>query len=49
MFAHFPNAVGVANIQRFASVLRYAPRYVTAGERGAGFAQVARAVLDARA
>ena len=49
MFAHFPHAVGVANIQRFASVLQHAPRYVTAGERGAGFAQVARAVLDARA
>ena len=49
MFARFPTASGVANIQRFASVLQHAPRYVTAGERGAGFAQVARAVLDARA
>ena len=48
MFARFPNAVGVANIRRFAGVLQHAPRYVTAGERGAGFAQVARAVLDAR-
>jgi HAD superfamily hydrolase (TIGR01484 family) len=49
MFARFPTAIGVANIQRFASVLQHAPRYVTTGERGAGFAQVARAVLDARA
>jgi hypothetical protein len=49
MFAHFPNAVGVANIRRFTPVLRHLPTYVSDGERGAGFAQVARAVLDARA
>lgn len=48
MFARFPNSMGVANIQRFVNVLQHAPRYVTTGERGAGFAQVARAVLDAR-
>lgn len=47
MFARFANAVGVANIRRFASVLRHPPRYVTSGERGAGFAQVADAVLAA--
>ncbi len=48
MFARFPHAVGVANIQRFASVLQHPPRYVTERERGAGFAQVAQAVLAAR-
>jgi hypothetical protein len=30
-------------------VLRHLPTYVSDGERGTGFAQVARAVLDARA
>lgn len=49
MFARFPNAVGVANVRRFSSVLRHLPAYVAAGERGIGFAQVAHAVLAARA
>ena len=48
MFRHFPHCVGVANIRRFAHQLTHAPAYVTEGERGAGFAQVARAVLAAR-
>jgi len=48
MFEHFPLAVGVANLQRFAAELRVWPAYITPGERGVGFAQVARAVLAAR-
>ncbi len=48
MFARFPHAVGVANIRRFAHLLQHPPRYVTAGERGAGFAQVANALLAAQ-
>ncbi len=47
MFEAFPHSVGVANVQRFAAQLTYLPRYVTTGVRGAGFAQVARAVLGA--
>ncbi|WP_198314760.1 MULTISPECIES: HAD-IIB family hydrolase [unclassified Acidovorax] len=45
MFEHFPHSVGVANIARFVPQLTHLPRYVTQGERGAGFAEVARAVL----
>lgn len=45
MFEHFPHSVGVANIRRFESQLRVKPRYVTRGERGAGFAEVARRLL----
>lgn len=48
MFGHFPHSVGVANVARFWSQLAHRPRYVTQGERGAGFAEVAQAVLDAR-
>lgn len=48
MFRHFPHSVGVANIARFAATLSDLPRYVTPGERGAGFAQVAQAILQAR-
>lgn len=48
MFQHFPHSVGVANIARFLPQLQYLPRYVTQGERGAGFAEVARAVLSHR-
>lgn len=48
MFEHFAHSVGVANIARFVPQLQHLPRYVTEGERGAGFAEVARAVLAGR-
>ena len=48
MFQHFTHSVGVANIARFVPQLSHLPRYVTQGERGAGFAEVARAVLAGR-
>ncbi len=46
MFKTFANSVGVANIARFVPQLAHLPRYVTRGERGAGFAEVARALLN---
>lgn len=49
MFQHFAHSVGVANIQRFASQLTHPPRYITQGERGTGFAQLARHLLRSRA
>jgi len=49
MFAPFPHSVGVANIARFVPQLQHLPRYVAVGERGQGFAEVARALLEARA
>jgi HAD superfamily hydrolase (TIGR01484 family) len=48
MFGHFPHSVGVANVARFLEQLAHRPRYITAGERGAGFTEMARAVLAAR-
>lgn len=48
MFQHFTHSVGVANIRRFEAQLQYKPRYVTQGERGAGFAEVANALLAQR-
>ena len=48
MFAQLPNSLGVANISKVADKLTYRPRYVTASERGAGFAEVAAAILAAR-
>jgi HAD superfamily hydrolase (TIGR01484 family) len=48
MFERFPHSVGVANIRRFEPKLTALPRYISVGERGAGFAQVAAAVLDSR-
>jgi hypothetical protein len=38
----------VANIARFVPQLTHLPRYVTTGERGAGFAQVVARLLAAR-
>ena len=48
MFELVPLSVGVANVLHFADRLHTWPRYVTAAERGAGFAQVAQALLAAR-
>jgi hydroxymethylpyrimidine pyrophosphatase-like HAD family hydrolase len=48
MFEHFAHSIGVANIARFLPELTHKPRYVTQRERGAGFAEVAQALLAAR-
>ena len=49
MFEHFPHSVGVANIARFVPQLDHLPRYITPSARGAGFAELARCLLAARA
>ncbi len=48
MFERLPLSVGVANIERFWPALRVRPAWVTAGERGRGFAEVAARLLAAR-
>lgn len=48
MFEHFTHSVGVANIAHHAANLQHLPRYITRGERGAGFSEVARCVLESR-
>ena len=48
MFETFANSIGVANVARFVPQLKDLPRYVTQGERGAGFSEAAAAVLAAR-
>jgi HAD superfamily hydrolase (TIGR01484 family) len=45
MFEAFAHSVGVANIARFVPQLAHLPRYVTTGERGAGFRQFSDALL----
>ena len=49
MFGHFPLAVGVANLLAFEAQLAVWPAFITRGERGAGFAEVAARVVRARA
>ena len=49
MFEAFGNSIGVANVQDFAAQLSHRPRYITQGERGAGFSEMAAALLAARA
>jgi hypothetical protein len=46
MFRHLPHSVGVANIARFMPRLQHLPRYVTPGERGAGFVQLVDHILQ---
>ena len=48
MFGHFAHSVGVANIRRFEAELAHKPRYITRGERGEGFIEVADALLATR-
>ena len=48
MFAHFPHAVGVANVRAFAGRLDHEPAYVTNAEAGAGFCEVVEALLSVR-
>ena len=48
MFQHCTHSVGVANIARFADQLTHLPTYVTQGARGAGFSEVASALLAVR-
>jgi HAD superfamily hydrolase (TIGR01484 family) len=49
MFEHFEHSIGVANVRRFEAVLSHKPRFITPSERGAGFAEVAAAILQAHA
>jgi HAD superfamily hydrolase (TIGR01484 family) len=48
MFGYFPLSVGVANLRDFAPALHTWPAYLTEGERGAGFAEVAARLLAER-
>jgi len=44
-FAYFPHAVGVANVRDFADQLTAPPTYVTDGDAGAGFTELADFLL----
>jgi len=48
MFAFFPNAVGVANVRDFKDQLTAVPAYVTPSRAGAGFAELAAALIAAK-
>lgn len=48
MFDFFPKAVGVANVRDFADQLAALPAYITVNRAGAGFAELAQALLAAR-
>jgi HAD superfamily hydrolase (TIGR01484 family) len=48
LFARFALSVGVANLLRFAEQLHTWPAWLAQGERGAGFAEVATALIAAR-
>lgn len=46
MFQHFKHSVGVANIKDYAAQMSYLPGYITQASRGAGFTEMAKAVLN---
>ena len=45
MFGYFPNAVGVANLMRLLDRVPTPPTYVTVGEAGMGFVELANTLL----
>ncbi len=45
MFACFPHSFGVANLQRFAAALKDKPTYISEKKGGAGFVQIAQAII----
>lgn len=48
MFAFFENSVGVANLRRFESLAFERPKYIAGAASGAGFAELAQHILQAR-
>ena len=48
MFGYFPHSIGVANVSDFVDRLVTPPSYVTAGRCGAGFIELADALIAAR-
>jgi hypothetical protein len=48
MFGFFPNGVGVANVRDFAEAMTALPRWVTRARSGAGFVELAHALIAAR-
>ena len=48
MFAYLPHAVGVANVAAFATRMNALPAYITPSRGGAGFAELAQALINAR-
>lgn len=48
MFASFEFSVGVANLSKYLDRLQHPPRWITAGESGAGFAEMATKLVASR-
>ncbi|NIP87481.1 MAG: HAD family hydrolase, partial [Gammaproteobacteria bacterium] len=48
LFEFLPYSVGVANVRDFAAQMEVLPRYVTRARSGAGFAELARMLVEAR-
>lgn len=48
MFGYFPYSVGVANVRPFLDRIAAKPAFVTAGEGGSGFVELAEALLAAK-
>ena len=48
MFSYLPHAVGVANVMDFAQGMKALPAYVTSSRGGAGFAELAQALISAK-
>jgi len=48
MFAHFPHAIGVANVRDFLHRMTHAPHFITRGRGADGFAEALTRITDGR-
>lgn len=48
MFGYFPNAIGVANVRDLTDAMPHLPAWITEARSGAGFVEMARALIGAR-
>ena len=48
LFASFPATVGVANLKRYIDGLKHPPQWITEGNSGVGFSEMARALIASR-
>jgi HAD superfamily hydrolase (TIGR01484 family) len=48
MFARFTNSVGVANLRKYLKTIQSTPTWMTSGESGLGFSEVARVLVSSR-
>ena len=48
MFRYFPNSVGVSTVRNYSGIMKFLPSFITGGEGGTGFAELASLLIRHR-